>query len=82
MPAPAGSAAGEAESGGDGGLIQAPPDDDDGRLAGLASGGLATAIYALHCTEDNPLFFVTWYGLAILLMAGVGALCGRWVLRW
>lgn len=53
-----------------------------GFLAGLASGGLATAIYALHCTEDNPLFFVTWYGLAILLMAGVGALCGRWVLRW
>ncbi len=53
-----------------------------GFLAGLGSGGIATALYALHCTEDNPLFFVTWYGLAILLVAGLGAAVGSRLLRW
>lgn len=53
-----------------------------GALIGLACGGFATAIYALHCNEDSPLFFVTWYGLAILLVAGLGALLGRRLLRW
>ncbi|MCF1709718.1 DUF1109 domain-containing protein [Tabrizicola sp. J26] len=53
-----------------------------GALTGLACGALATAIYALHCNEDNPLFFVTWYGLAILIVAGIGAILGRRLLRW
>ncbi|MFT4150017.1 MAG: DUF1109 domain-containing protein [Paracoccaceae bacterium] len=53
-----------------------------GLLAGLAVGGFMTAIYALHCTEDDPLFFVTWYGLAILIVAGIGALAGQRLLRW
>lgn len=53
-----------------------------GALTGLACGALATAIYALHCNEDNPLFFVTWYGLAILIVAGIGAILGPRLLRW
>lgn len=53
-----------------------------GALAGLAGGAAATALYALHCTEDHPLFFVTWYGAATLLVAGAGALLGRRLLRW
>ena len=53
-----------------------------GLIAGFAAGGLGTAIYALHCTEDSPLFYVTWYGAGILVTAGVGALIGRKVLRW
>ncbi|WP_417806495.1 NrsF family protein [Thioclava sp.] len=53
-----------------------------GLIAGLAAGGLGTAIYALHCTEDSPLFYVVWYGAGILITAGVGALIGRKVLRW
>lgn len=53
-----------------------------GALAGLACGGLATAAYALHCTEDHPLFYITWYGCGIGLSAGLGALAGGRLLRW
>lgn len=53
-----------------------------GAMAGLASGGLATALYALHCNEDAPLFFLTWYGCGILLCGALGAAAGRHMLRW
>jgi hypothetical protein len=53
-----------------------------GFVAGLAGAGLAAMIYALHCTEDSPLFYVTWYGLAIMGVALVSALIGARSLRW
>jgi hypothetical protein len=53
-----------------------------GFVAGLAGSGLSAAIYALHCTEDSPLFYVTWYGLAITAVALVTTLIGARVLRW
>lgn len=53
-----------------------------GWLAGLAAGGIATAIYALVCTEDNPGFYGLWYSLNILFVGFVGALLGRYSLRW
>ncbi|MFV0386771.1 NrsF family protein [Paracoccus sp. (in: a-proteobacteria)] len=53
-----------------------------GGLAGLATGGFAAAIYALHCNQDQPLFFLTWYSLGILTVGGIGALAGRRMLRW
>lgn len=53
-----------------------------GASAGLVIGGLATSIYALHCVEDAPLFFLTWYSLAILIVTGIGALAGAKFLRW
>jgi hypothetical protein len=53
-----------------------------GALAGLAGGAAAAALYALHCDEDAPLFFVTWYGTAILATSLVGAALGRRWLRW
>ena len=53
-----------------------------GALAGLGSGGAATVVYAMHCTEDNPLFFVTWYGLGLLSLTALGAIIGPRVLRW
>ena len=53
-----------------------------GLLAGLGSGGLAAALYALKCMEDAAPFFVTWYGAAILIAGGLGALLGPRVLRW
>lgn len=53
-----------------------------GALAGLtAAAGSATG-YSLFCTQDNPLFYVFWYGLAMGLVAGVSALAGRRVLVW
>lgn len=53
-----------------------------GALIGLACGAGAAAGYSLACTEDDPLFFVTWYGLAIALMSLAGAALGRHFLRW
>ena len=53
-----------------------------GALAGLLAGGTGAALYAVHCTEDSPLFYAVWHGLAILSLIGLGALIGRRVLRW
>jgi hypothetical protein len=53
-----------------------------GFVAGLAGSGFAAAVYALHCTEDSPLFYVTWYGLAIMGVAVVSAVIGARSLRW
>jgi hypothetical protein len=53
-----------------------------GLLIGLACGSGAAAGYALHCTEDSPLFFVTWFGVGIIASAGLGAYLGGRFLRW
>lgn len=53
-----------------------------GGLAGLAGGAAAAAIYALHCPEDAPLFFVTWYGTGMLVAGAAGAVLGARWLRW
>ncbi|MEW9806823.1 NrsF family protein [Mesorhizobium marinum] len=53
-----------------------------GAVAGLVAGGLAATLYASHCTDDSPLFVATWYPLAVLLLAAVGALAGRRLARW
>lgn len=53
-----------------------------GALAGLgASAGAATG-YSLFCLQDNPLFYVTWYGAAMALVTGAGAVLGGRLLRW
>lgn len=53
-----------------------------GAVAGLLAGGLAATFYAAHCIDDSPLFVATWYTIAIGVLALVGALAGRLVLRW
>lgn len=53
-----------------------------GALIGLAGGGAGAAVYAIHCTESSPLFYVTWYGLAVLAVTAVSALLGPRLLRW
>jgi hypothetical protein len=53
-----------------------------GAAAGLVAGGLAATLYAAHCTDDSPLFVTTWYGIAVMVIAGVGALAGARWLRW
>ena len=53
-----------------------------GALAGAASAGIAALLYASRCPDDSPLFVATWYPLATLICAGVGALAGRWYLDW
>ena len=53
-----------------------------GAAVGLAAGGVATAAYALHCSEGAPAFIAIWYSLGIVLSTLLGALIGPRVLRW
>jgi hypothetical protein len=53
-----------------------------GAVAGLLAGGLAATFYAAHCFDDSPLFVATWYTIAIAVLAGLGALGGRFFVRW
>jgi hypothetical protein len=53
-----------------------------GAMAGLAAGGFATAVYALHCPEDAPQFFLVWYSLGIAILVAAGAAAGSRLLRW
>ncbi|WP_104666078.1 NrsF family protein [Ensifer adhaerens] len=53
-----------------------------GAFAGLAAGGIAATFYAAHCPDDSPLFVATWYTIAVLILTVLGALGGRWAIRW
>jgi hypothetical protein len=53
-----------------------------GAAAGLMSATLGAALYALHCTDDSPLFVAFWYGIATLIVCAAGALLGARWLRW
>jgi hypothetical protein len=53
-----------------------------GTVAGLLAGGLSATFYAAHCFDDSPLFVATWYTMAIAMLAGLGALGGRFFVRW
>lgn len=53
-----------------------------GALAGLAAGAIAATLYASHCTDDSPLFVITWYSIAIGLVTIVGYFAGRRWLAW
>lgn len=52
-----------------------------GAIAGLISAGLAATLYASHCTDDSPLFVMTWYTIATAVVTATGALIGAKVLR-
>ena len=53
-----------------------------GLAAGLLAGGTAAWVYAFHCTENGMPFLAIWYTTGILISALVGAILGRWTLRW
>lgn len=53
-----------------------------GALAGMIAAGLAATLYAAHCVDDSPLFVATWYTLATAVVAAIGAVAGRRVLRY
>lgn len=48
-----------------------------GLIAGLLAGATGAAIYAAHCNEDSPAFYLIWYGLAVLICGVAGLLAGR-----
>jgi len=53
-----------------------------GAGAGFLSGAASAAVYCLHCPEAAAPFILIWYTLAILVAAAIGAVIGRWALRW
>jgi hypothetical protein len=53
-----------------------------GAMAGVLSSGLAATLYASNCTDDSPLFVATWYTLATIIVAAIGAVVGSKVLRY
>lgn len=53
-----------------------------GAAAGLLSGALSAAVYALHCPELAAPFIGIWYTLGMLIPAVLGALVGARLLRW
>lgn len=53
-----------------------------GAMGGLGVAGGIAAGYSLFCVMDNPLFYVTWYGVAIAAITALGAVAGGWLLRW
>lgn len=53
-----------------------------GLLSGLGAAGLGASLYALHCPDDSPLFFLAWYSAATLVVALFGRVVGRRFLAW
>lgn len=53
-----------------------------GAALGAATGGMAATAYGLHCPEATAAFVATWYTLGIAAAAVLGALLGRYALRW
>jgi hypothetical protein len=53
-----------------------------GACGGLLAGAASAALYCLHCPEAAAPFVLIWYSLGIALAAGLGAVTGRWLLRW
>jgi hypothetical protein len=53
-----------------------------GAIAGLVAGALGAAVFALHHPGGSIPFIVLWYGGPIVLCTLIGAILGRWLLRW
>src|SRR5262249_10144631 len=52
-----------------------------GAVAGLSASGIAATFYAAHCTDDSPLFVMTWYLIATVIVTMAGYLIGSKLLR-
>ncbi len=53
-----------------------------GASAGLLAGSAGAWVYGFHCSESALVFVSIWYTAGIAAMVVVGALTGRWLLRW
>lgn len=53
-----------------------------GAAAGLAAGALGAFIYAFHCNESAAAFVALWYTFGIASVGAIGAVAGRFLLRW
>jgi hypothetical protein len=46
------------------------------------AGGTGAWIYSFACPENGIMFLALWYTLGVLLVASLGAVLGRFLLRW
>lgn len=53
-----------------------------GLAAGLMAGGGGAWVYSFHCGENGLAFLLIWYSLGIAAVALLGAIIGRFLLRW
>lgn len=53
-----------------------------GFAAGIMAGGAGAWVYSFACAETGMMFLALWYSLGILIVGALGALLGRFLLRW
>ena len=53
-----------------------------GLAAGLVAGGFGALAYAFYCGETGMMFMAVWYSLGIAMTALLGAIIGKFLLRW
>lgn len=53
-----------------------------GFAAGIMAGGAGAWVYSFACAETGMMFLVLWYTLGIVTVGGIGAVLGRFLLRW
>jgi len=53
-----------------------------GAIAGVLAGAMGVIAHAMVCRNDSGISVAVWYGLGLVIMAGLGALLGRRLLRW
>lgn len=53
-----------------------------GAGAGMLAGAASATLYGFHCPEMAAPFILVWYSLGIALATALGAILGRWALRW
>jgi hypothetical protein len=53
-----------------------------GAVVGMLSGSVGALAYTLACRNDGMAFVAIWYAVACAIMAAIGAVVGRRVLRW
>lgn len=53
-----------------------------GAAAGLFAGAAGAWVYGFHCNESALVFVSIWYTAGIAAVTLIGAVTGRWLLRW
>ena len=53
-----------------------------GFAAGIMAGGTGAWVYTFACNETGMMFLALWYTLGIIIVGGIGAVLGRFLLRW
>lgn len=53
-----------------------------GFAAGIMAGGIGAWVYSFACAENGMMFLALFYSLGIVMVGAIGAVLGRFLLRW